>query len=66
MSKEKGNLNQRILYGLVAGLVYGLVLISIDYYFKESVQWNKIAIKAIVFAVIMTIIMNFRQSKKKK
>lgn len=60
------NLKQKAIYGLVAGLVYALVLITIDHFFNEEILWNKITIKAIVFAIILTIILHFTQSKKKK
>ena len=59
-------LKRKAIFGLVAGLVYALILISIDYYFNATIEWNKIAVKAVVFGLVLALILNFIQPNKKK
>lgn len=59
-------LKRKAIFGLVAGLIYALILISIDYYFNEAIEWNKIAVKAVVFGLVLALILNFIQPNKKK
>ena len=54
------------ILGLVAALIYALIQITIDYYLKESILWNKIAVKSIVFGVALSVILYLTKSNKKK
>jgi len=54
------------ILGLVAALIYALIQITIDYYLKESISWNKIAVKSIVFGVALSVILYLTKSNKKK
>lgn len=54
------------ILGLVAALIYALIQITIDYYLKESISWNKIAVKSIVFGVVLSVILYLTKSNKKK
>lgn len=54
------------ILGLVAALIYALIQITIDYYLKESILWNKIAVKSIVFGVVLSVILYLTKSNKKK
>ena len=54
------------ILGLVAALIYALIQITIDYYLKEFILWNKIAVKSIVFGVALSVILYLTKSNKKK
>ena len=54
------------ILGLVAALIYALIQITIDYYLKESILWNKIAVKSIVFGIVLSVILYLTKSNKKK
>ena len=64
MNRE--SIKQKILFGILSGLFYAFLLIAYEYFFKDSISWNKIAIKALVFGIVLTVFLNFINQKKSK
>jgi len=63
MNKE--TIKQKVLFGIVSGLFYVIILTGYEYFFKDSISWNKIAVKGLVFGIVLTIFLNFINQKKK-
>lgn len=64
MNRE--TIKQKILFGIVSGFFYALILIGYEYFFKDSISWTKIGIKGLVFGMVLTIFLHFINHKNNK
>lgn len=64
MNKEV--IKQKILFGIVSGLFYAIILIGYEYFFKDLISWKKIMIKGLVFGIVLTIFLHFINQKNSK
>ena len=63
---NRKTLKQKLLFGIVSGFFYALVLIGYEYFFKDSISWAKISIKGLVFGIVLTILLQFINKKNNK
>jgi hypothetical protein len=56
---NRKTLKQKLLFGIVSGLFYAIILIGYEYFFKDSISWIKISIKGLVFGIVLTIFLHF-------